>query len=101
MTGAVPGEDSAKLMKFHGVYVQDDRDLRDERRRQKLEPAYSFLIRLRLPGGVCTASQWLKLDEPARAYGNGSLRVTTADLPVPLGGKDRPQRHDTRPARWR
>ena len=77
LTGAVTGEDSAKLMKFHGVYVQDDRDLRDERRRQKLEPAYSFLIRLRLPGGVCTAPQWLKLDELARAYGNGSLRVTT------------------------
>ena len=77
ITGAVSGADSAKLMKFHGIYVQDDRDLRDERRRQKLEPAYSFLIRLRLPGGVCTAQQWLKLDELARAYGNGSLRVTT------------------------
>ena len=77
ITGAVPGDDNAKLMKFHGIYVQDDRDLRDERRRQKLEPAYSFLIRLRLPGGVCTAQQWLKLDELARAYGNGSLRVTT------------------------
>lgn len=77
MTGAVSGEDNNKLMKFHGIYVQDDRDLRDERRRQKLEPAYSFLIRLRLPGGVCTAAQWRKLDELARAYGNGSLRVTT------------------------
>jgi sulfite reductase (NADPH) hemoprotein beta-component len=77
ITGAVSGEDNAKLMKFHGIYVQDDRDIRDERRRQKLEPAYSFLIRLRLPGGVCTAQQWLKLDELARAYGNGSLRVTT------------------------
>ncbi|ACK51355.1 sulfite reductase (NADPH) hemoprotein, beta-component [Methylocella silvestris BL2] len=77
ITGAVSGDDNAKLMKFHGVYVQDDRDLRDERRRQKLEPAYSFLIRLRLPGGVATAAQWLKLDELARAYGNSSLRVTT------------------------
>ncbi|MEJ0092607.1 MAG: assimilatory sulfite reductase (NADPH) hemoprotein subunit [Methylocella sp.] len=77
ITGAVSGEDNNKLMKFHGIYVQDDRDLRDERRRQKLEPAYQFLIRLRLPGGVCTAAQWRKLDELARAYGAGSLRVTT------------------------
>ena len=57
--------------------MQDDRDLRDERRRQKLEPAYQFLIRLRLPGGVCTPEQWLKIDELARAYGNETLRLTT------------------------
>ncbi len=77
ITGAVSGDDNAKLMKFHGIYVQDDRDVRDERRRQKLEPAYSFLIRLRLPGGVVTPQQWLKLDELARAYGSSSLRATT------------------------
>ncbi len=77
ITGAVSGDDSAKLMKFHGMYLQDDRDLREERRRQKLEPAYSFLIRLRLPGGVCTPAQWRKFDELARAYGSSSLRVTT------------------------
>ena len=51
ITGAISGEDNAKLMKFHGLYLQDDRDLRDERRRQKLEPAYSFMLRVRLPGG--------------------------------------------------
>ena len=77
ITGAVSGEDSPKLMKFHGIYVQDDRDLRDERRRQKLEPAYQFLIRLRLPGGVCTTKQWLKIDELARAHGNQTMRLTT------------------------
>jgi sulfite reductase (NADPH) hemoprotein beta-component len=77
ITGAVSGESNDKLMKFHGIYVQDDRDLRDERRRQKLEPAYQFMIRLRLPGGVCSARQWQKLDELSRAYGNASLRVTT------------------------
>jgi sulfite reductase (NADPH) hemoprotein beta-component len=77
ITGFITGEDNNKLMKFHGMYVQDDRDLRDERRRQKLEPAYSFLIRLRLPGGVCTPQQWLKLDTLARAYGQSSLRITT------------------------
>lgn len=76
ITGAVNESDN-KLMKFHGIYQQDDRDLREERRRQKLEPAYQFMIRVRLPGGVCTPAQWLKLDELARAHGNGSLRITT------------------------
>lgn len=77
ITGAMPCADDVKLMKFHGIYQQDDRDLRDERRRQKLEPAYQFMIRVRLPGGVCTPAQWLKLDELARAHGGETLRVTT------------------------
>ncbi len=64
-------------MKIHGMYQQDDRDLRDERRRQKLEPAYRFMIRVRLPGGVCTPEQWLKLDELARAHGGETLRLTS------------------------
>ena len=68
ITGAVTEPDT-KLMKFQGIYQQDDRDLRDERRRQKLEPAYQFMVRVRLAGGVCTSEQWLKLDELARAYG--------------------------------
>ncbi len=76
VTGAVR-EPDAKLMKFHGIYQQDDRDLRDERRQQKLEPAYQFMIRVRLPGGVCTPQQWLKLADLALAYGDGSLRLTT------------------------
>lgn len=77
ITGAVPSADDVKLMKFHGIYQQDDRDLRDERRRQKLEPAYQFMIRVRLPGGVCTPAQWLQLDELARAHGGETLRITT------------------------
>ena len=77
ITGAVHSADDVKLMKFHGIYQQDDRDLRDERRRQKLEPAYQFMIRVRLPGGVCTPAQWLKLDELARAHGSETLRITT------------------------
>lgn len=77
ITGAVPSADDVKLMKFHGIYQQDDRDLRDERRRQKLEPAFQFMIRVRLPGGVCTPQQWLKLDELARAHGGETLRITT------------------------
>ena len=76
ITGAVPAPET-KLMKFHGIYQQDDRDLRDERRRQKLEPAFSFMARIRLPGGGCSPSQWLKLDELGRAYGGETLRLTT------------------------
>jgi sulfite reductase (NADPH) hemoprotein beta-component len=77
ITRAVPGMADPKLMKFHGLYQQDDRDLRDERRRQKLEPAFSFMVRVRLPGGICSPAQWLKLDELARAYGGETLRLTT------------------------
>jgi sulfite reductase (NADPH) hemoprotein beta-component len=69
--------ESNKLMKFHGIYQQDDRDIRDERRRQKLEPAYTFMVRVRLPGGVCTPEQWLRIDELARAHGGSTLRLTT------------------------
>ncbi len=76
LTGAVSAND-AKLLKFHGMYLQDDRDVRDERRRQKLEPAFQFMIRVRMPGGVCTAEQWLRLDELARTHGNATLRLTT------------------------
>ena len=76
ITAAVD-EGNNKLMKFHGIYMQDDRDIRDERRHQKLEPAYTFMLRARLPGGFCTAEQWLGLDEIARKYGNDTLRLTT------------------------
>ena len=75
-TGAL-ADDDTQLLKFHGSHQQDDRDLREERRLQKLEPAYSFMIRTRLPGGVCTPQQWLALDEIARVHGNGTLRLTT------------------------
>ncbi|MET0314671.1 MAG: assimilatory sulfite reductase (NADPH) hemoprotein subunit [Hansschlegelia sp.] len=76
ITGSVSFEDN-KLMKFHGIYMQDDRDIRDERRRRMLEPAYTFMIRVRLPGGVCTPEQWLKFDELARAHGGDTIRITT------------------------
>jgi len=64
-------------LKFHGVYLQDDRDVRAERAKQKLEPLYSMMVRVRLPGGICTPPQWLKMDEMARTYGNGTMRLTT------------------------
>ena len=76
LTGSIR-EDDTVLIKFHGSYQQDDRDVREERRRQKLEPAYSFMIRTRLPGGVCTPQQWLALDGIARRHANGTLRLTT------------------------
>jgi sulfite reductase (NADPH) hemoprotein beta-component len=69
--------ESNKLMKFHGIYQQDDRDIRDERRRQKLEPALTFMVRVRLPGGLCTPEQWLKIDELAQARGGNTIRLTT------------------------
>jgi sulfite reductase (NADPH) hemoprotein beta-component len=76
LTWSVPGT-GPKLMKFHGIYQQDNRDIRDERRRQKLEPAFGFMVRIRLPGGVLTPEQWLKIDELGRNYGGESLRLTT------------------------
>ncbi|WP_078548701.1 assimilatory sulfite reductase (NADPH) hemoprotein subunit [Litchfieldia alkalitelluris] len=70
-------EDDNRLMKFHGSYLQDDRDLRNERQKQKLEPAYQFMLRVRTPGGVSTPEQWLVMDELAQKYGNGTLKLTT------------------------
>jgi sulfite reductase (NADPH) hemoprotein beta-component len=75
-TGGV-GEDSAQLLKFHGMYLQDDRDLRPERMKKKLEKAFGFMIRIRLPGGVITPKQWLALDAVARTYAGETLRLTT------------------------
>jgi len=76
LTGSIP-EDDNKLLKFHGSYMQDDRDLRNERAKQKLEPAYQFMVRVRAAGGVMTPQQWLVMDELARKYGNGTIRLTT------------------------
>ena len=76
ITGAIV-EDDAQLVKFHGMYLQDDRDLRPERARKKMEKAFSFMICVRIPGGVLNPQQWLALDEVARVYGNGTMRLTT------------------------
>ena len=76
ITGAIV-EDDQQLVKFHGMYLQDDRDLRPERTRKKMEKAFAFMIRVRIPGGVLNAAQWLALDQVARDYGNGSMRLTT------------------------
>jgi sulfite reductase (NADPH) hemoprotein beta-component len=76
ITGAIV-EDDQQLVKFHGMYLQDDRDLRSERTRKKMEKAFAFMIRVRIPGGVLNSAQWLALDQVARDYGNGTMRLTT------------------------
>ena len=70
-------EDEQQLLKFHGCYLQDDRDLRKGRRKHKLEKAFSFLIRVRVPGGVATPQQWIQMDNLATDYGNGTIKLTT------------------------
>lgn len=76
LTGAL-AEDDSQLCKYHGIYQQDDRDLRDERRRQKLEPHYQFMVRIRVPGGVCTKAQWLEIDRIANTWSKPTIRLTT------------------------
>jgi len=77
VTGAF-SEDDQQLIKFHGFYQQDDRDLRNERKEQKLEPLYSFMLRARVPGGVCTPQQWLEVDRIASELTtSNSIRLTT------------------------
>ena len=75
-TGAIAASDQ-QLTKFHGTYMQDDRDLRDERKAQGLEPAYAFMIRCRLNGGVATPSQWLQMDSISSSFGNETMKLTT------------------------
>ena len=75
-TGSL-SEDDQQLLKFHGSYQQDDRDLRADRRKHKLEKAYSFMIRIRVPGGVATPHQWLETDRMADQFANGTIKLTT------------------------
>ncbi len=75
-SGDISADDS-QLTKFHGIYLQDDRDVRSERRKQKLDKAYSFMARVGIPGGVCNAEQWIVMDNLSRDYSNGTLKLTT------------------------
>lgn len=75
-TGALLGDDTS-IIKFHGSYQQTDRDLDAERKKQKLEPLYSFMIRVRVPGGIALPSQYLQMDRLSDWYGNGTIKVTT------------------------
>ncbi|MDQ6419512.1 assimilatory sulfite reductase (NADPH) hemoprotein subunit [Paenibacillus sp. LHD-117] len=76
ITGGMSELDN-RLMKFHGSYMQDDRDVRNERQKQKLEPSYQFMLRVVTPGGVSTSEQWLAIDTLAQKYGCGNIRLTT------------------------
>jgi sulfite reductase (NADPH) hemoprotein beta-component len=76
ITGAI-GEDDKALIKFHGMYLQDDRDRREERAEKRLERLYSFMIRLRLPGGLLSAEQWLATQNIAGEHSTGIIKITT------------------------
>jgi len=76
ITGSVHNDDT-QVIKFHGSYQQTDRDLESERKLQKLEPLYSFMIRIRLAGGVIAPKQWIKLDNLSYKYGSNTLKITT------------------------
>lgn len=76
LTGALY-EDDQSLIKFHGLYQQDDRDRREERSAKKLEWLYSYMIRLRLPGGFLTPEQWIGLHHIAGEHSTGTIKITT------------------------
>lgn len=70
--------DNFQLIRFHGMYQQDDRDIRAERAKQKLEPLHNVMLRARMPGGIITPKQWLAIDKFAEENTSyGSLRLTT------------------------
>ncbi|EKF73016.1 sulfite reductase subunit beta [Alcanivorax hongdengensis A-11-3] len=88
LTGAVPGDDPL-LMKFHGIYQQDDRDLRTDRTRRKLEPNYQFMVRLRIPGGTLSKKQWQGIDRLSRRFAERGIRITTRQT-IQLHGVRKP-----------
>ena len=76
ITGALRADDQT-LIKLHGMYQQDDRDRREERSVKKLEWLFSYMVRLRLPGGLLTSQQWMGLDQIAGEYSTGTIKITT------------------------
>src|SRR5882762_3257055 len=76
ITGAIREDDQA-VIKFHGMYQQDDRDRREERAAKKLDRLYSFMIRLRLPGGFISAKKWIAANEIANENSTGVIKITT------------------------
>src|SRR3954454_23306418 len=75
-TGAI-SDANGQLTKFHGMYMQDDRDLRNALKKEGKEKAFAFMLRVRLPGGIATPQQWLVLDTLAGEMASPSLRLTT------------------------
>ena len=82
-TGAIREPDQA-LIKFHGMYMQDDRDRREERAEKKLERLFSYMIRLRLPGGLLSAQQWLALHEVSEEYTSPVIKITTRQTMISM-----------------
>lgn len=76
LTGAIREDDQA-LIKFHGMYQQDDRDRREERAEKKLDRLYSFMIRLRLPGGFLKPEQWVATHQIAGEHSTGVIKITS------------------------
>jgi sulfite reductase (ferredoxin) len=71
------GDDSEQLLKFHGIYQQDDRDRRKEARAKGLDKHHQLMIRTRIPGGVVSSDAYLAHDNISQRWANGTLRVTT------------------------
>ena len=76
ITGAIREDDKA-LIKFHGMYEQDDRDRREERAEKKLDRLYTFMIRLRLPGGFISPEKWIAAHHIAGENSTGVIKITT------------------------
>ena len=76
ITGAIREDDQA-VIKFHGMYQQDDRDRREERAEKKLDRLYTFMIRLRLPGGFLSAEKWIAVNDVAGENSTGVIKITT------------------------
>src|SRR6201996_569040 len=77
-TGSL-ADDDTQLTKFHGFYQQDDRDLRAERGKQRMEKAFSFMVRMRVPAGILSPTQWLKVEKLALERANHTIRLTTRE----------------------
>jgi sulfite reductase (NADPH) hemoprotein beta-component len=77
-TGAL-ADDDTQVTKFHGFYQQDDRDLRAERGKQRMEKAFSFMVRMRVPAGILTPKQWLGVEKLALERANHTIRLTTRE----------------------
>lgn len=91
-TGKVRSDDET-LVKFHGMYQQDDRDKREVRAKKKLDKLYSFMIRLRIPGGKISSEQFQNIFETSEKYGTGTLKITTRQT-IQLHGL---LKHEVRP----
>lgn len=72
-----PIESDQQLLKFHGLYQQDNRDMRTELKKEGREKAYSFLMRIRVPGGLVSSAQWMEIDRLADRYANATIKLTT------------------------